>query len=165
MEAIPMNSEISRRGFLSLAGAAFARKPGETENDVVPWWADCSTSPHHRPLARATAEGFVVSLSDAGAYSLGFIDDDFPTSAPLRLWAGVRHDLQIVGTARYEMSFVAWGVGIGSDLAVTFQDPADITVYTDESKHGGTVIIVALERCGERNPRPPDDSAASRRAR
>ena len=140
-----MNSEISRRGFLALGGAAFVRASRENDDEVRPWWAKCPTSPDYRRLAQATAaEGLVVSFFEAGTHALSFIDDDFPISTPVRLPAMVRRDLQIVGTARYEMSLSdagAWGSGSGSDLVVTFQSPANITVYADESKHGGVVIV------------------------
>ena len=140
-----MNAEISRRGFLGLGGAACVRKSRENDNGVVPWWADCPASPDYRRLAQATAaEGLVVSVFDARTYALSFIDDDFPISTPLRLPAKVRRDLRIVGTVRYEMSLSdagAWGIDSGSDLVVTFQGPANVTVYADESKHGGVIIV------------------------
>jgi len=138
-----MSPGLSRRGFLALGGAAFVRPSRENDDEVVPWWTDCPTSPGYRRLARATAtEGLVVSIADAGAYSLSFIDDDFPTSKPIRLpSAAARRELQIVG-ARYEMSFVE--AGARPSLIVMFQKPADVVVYADDSRHGG-VIIVALE--------------------
>ena len=92
-------------------------------------------------------EGLVVSVSDAGTCLLSFIDDDFPVSTPVRLPTRVRRDLQIVGTVRYEVSLSnagAWGIGSGSDLVVTFQGPANVTVYADESKHGGVVIVATV---------------------
>ena len=140
-----MNPEISRRSFLGLGGAAFARVSRENDDEARPWWAECPTSPDYRRLTQATAaEGLVVSVLEARTYALSFIDVDFPISTPVRLPARVRRDLQIVGTVRYEMSLSdagAWGIDSGSDLVVTFQGPANVTVYADESNHGGVVIV------------------------
>jgi hypothetical protein len=139
-----MDPEISRRRFLALSGAAFVRTSSANDDELTPWWADCSTSPNYRPLARATAaEGFIVSVSDAGACSLSFIDDDFPVSAPIGLPPALaRRELQVVGTARYEMSLI--DASARPSLGVMFQEPADVVVYAADSSHGG-VIIVALE--------------------
>ncbi len=115
----------------------------------MPWWADCPTSPGYRRLARATAaEGLVVSVSDSGAYSLSIIDDGFPVSEPIRLPpTPTRRELQVVGTALYEMSLL--DVRARPSLVVTFQKPTGVLVYADDSRHGG-VIIVALElRCSQ----------------
>ena len=104
-----------------------------------------------RPPEWFEAPGVLQSVFETRTYELSFIDDDFPISTPVRLPARVRRDLQIVGTVRYEMSLSdagAWGLGPSSDLVVTFQGPADVTVYADESKHGGVVIVATA-------PSPP----------
>ena len=140
-----MNSEISRRGFLALGGAAFVRASRENGDEVAPWWADCPTSPGYRRLAQATtAEGIVLSVSDAGTMcSLSFIDDDFPVSTPISLPPALaRRELQVVGTARYETSLL--DAGARPSLVVMFQESAHVVVYADESKCGG-VVVVAVE--------------------
>jgi hypothetical protein len=141
-----MSSEVSRRDFLAFGGAAFVRDRRRTDKERVPWWTHCSTSPDYRCLRQGTAaEGLIIAVSETGPYSLDFIDDDYPILPPVNLpRALARRDIQVVGTVGYEMSLsdaAAWGLGAGSDLVVKFHDPADVTVYADESKYGGIVIV------------------------
>ena len=159
-----MNPKISRRGFLGLCGAAFARASRENDDEVRPWWADCPTSPGYRRLAQsATAEGLVVSFSDAGTMcSFSFIDDDFPASTPISLPpAPARRELQVVGTVLYEMSLL--DAGARPSLVVMFRESAHVVVYADESKRGGVVVVAVATPIGgsatvaapqRRGPRP-----------
>ena len=142
-----MNPEISRRKFLAFGGAALVTDTTEQRDAAVPWWADCATSPGYRHLARATlAGGLIVSASERGSYNLSFIDDDFPVSKPISMpRAQVQRELQVVGTVQYEMSLVDAASGRAS-LVIMFQEPAHVTVYADESKRGGVVIVAAEVR-------------------
>ena len=139
-----MDPEISRRGFLALGGMAVVRESRWDRDEAVPWWVDCSTSPDYQRLDQATAaEGLIVSASETGTYSLSFIDDHFPVSTPIRLPRRLaQRELQVVGTVRCEMSLQ--DAGARPSLVVMFLEPADVTVYGDESKRGG-VVIVAIE--------------------
>ncbi len=120
---------------------------GEGRREAAAWWGSCATSPEFRRVAQAAAaDGFIVSVSDAGTCGLSFIDDDFPFSTPVSLRRALaRRELQVVGTAPYEMSLLEATSG-GLSLVVMFQEPAHVTVYADESKQGGVVIVATEAR-------------------
>ena len=143
-----MSPEVSRREFLALGSVALVSGRKEDVDDAPAWWEACGTSPEFRRIAEAeTAEGVVISPSGLGSFHLGFVDDDFPLSTPITLpRAQARRELQIVGTAHYEVSVIDACSGDLS-VVVTFPEPSKVTIYADESKHGG-VLIVAMRRRG-----------------
>jgi hypothetical protein len=143
------HSAIPRRRFLGIAGAAGVAGGLAQHDQTPPWWKACSTSARYRLVAESNeAEGLLIELSRDGVpFRLSFIDDEFPTSKPMAL----RRDLalrsvQVVGTVHYETGLIGARYAGNTSLILEFAESAAVSVYADESKEGGIVIVVTGER-------------------